>query len=72
MKLKNTFLLRHNNPSFDAYAAYMKKRVVGKLNKSDTKTSLDMTGNVETHMAANNEGRAQDIQRLLPFVQTDR
>ena len=26
MKIKNTFLLQHNNPSFDNYAAMMKKR----------------------------------------------
>ena len=26
MKMKNTFLLQHNNPSFDNYAAMMKKR----------------------------------------------
>jgi len=26
MKMKNTFLLKHNNPSFDNYAAMMKKR----------------------------------------------
>ena len=26
MKLKNTFILQNNNPSFDNYAAMMKKR----------------------------------------------
>ena len=29
MKMKNTFLLQHNNPSFDNYAAMMKKRKMG-------------------------------------------
>jgi hypothetical protein len=29
MKMKNTFILVNNNPSFDNYAAMMKKRKLG-------------------------------------------
>ena len=41
IRLKNTFLLRHNNASFDAYAVLMKKRNVAKMGQSITKTSLE-------------------------------
>lgn len=41
MKLKNTFILRHNNASFDAYAAAMKKRNTAKLGASTSKGSLE-------------------------------
>jgi hypothetical protein len=41
IRLKNTFLLRHNNPSFDAYAAQMKKRNINQLGMSMTKGSLE-------------------------------
>ena len=41
MQLKNTFLLRHNNPSFDAYAVQMKKRNVHMLHKTDSKMSIN-------------------------------
>lgn len=39
MKLKNTFILRHNNPSFDAYAAQMKKRNAAKMGLTSTSAS---------------------------------
>lgn len=32
MKMKNTFLLQHNNPSFDNYAVQMKRRNTNKFN----------------------------------------
>lgn len=60
MKMKNTFLLQHNNPSFDNYAAMMKKRKMaqtlpaqfGKNNASVTKLG-DVSG--EPNSAVLNE-----------------
>ena len=60
MKMKNTFILVNNNPSFDNYAAMMKKRKMGQtvpvqLNSGN---SILGGGNSNTNSSSKNVGEA--------------
>jgi hypothetical protein len=58
MKMKNTFILVNNNPSFDNYAAMMRKRKYSATRPFalDTGKSILLGGSTSNHNSSKNVG----------------